>query len=77
MEIAYLFHEEIKIFKMVFNIYSLNKRFFQRSLTSFNLLTADLTVAAAVVEYTQAPPATILLHLLHVQIPTTDLFMAS
>lgn len=47
------------------------------SLTSLNLLTADLTEAAAVVEYTQAPPATIRLHRLQDQIPTQLLFMAS
>lgn len=47
------------------------------SLTSRNRLTADLTEAAAVVEYTHAPPATVRLHRLHAQIPTQLLFMAS
>lgn len=47
------------------------------SLTSRNLLTADLTEAAAVVEYTHAPPATVLLQRLQDQIPTTVLFIAS
>lgn len=47
------------------------------SLTSLNLRTADLVDAAAVVEYTHAPPATVLLHRLHDQIPTTLRFIAS
>lgn len=38
---------------------------------------ADLTEVAAVVLYTQAPPATTRLHLLHDQIPTQDLFIES
>lgn len=46
------------------------------SLTSRNRRTADLTEAAAVVEYTQAPPATVLLHRLQDQIPTTLRFIA-
>lgn len=47
------------------------------SLVSRNLRTADRVVAAAVVEYTQAPPATIRLHLLHDQIPTQARFIES
>lgn len=47
------------------------------SLTSRNLRTADLTEAAAVVEYTHAPPATVLLHRLQDQMPTTLRFIAS
>lgn len=39
--------------------------------------TAERTEAAAVVEYTQAPPATIRLHRLQDQIPTQERFMAS
>lgn len=46
-------------------------------LTSRNLLTADLQEEAAVVENTQAPPATVLLQRLHDQIPTQERFMAS
>lgn len=46
-------------------------------LTSRNLLTADLQDEAAVVENTHAPPATVLLHRLHDQIPTQDRFIAS
>lgn len=52
-------------------------KFIYCSLTSRNLLTADLTEAAAVVEYTHAPPATVLLHRLQDQIPTTLRFIAS
>ena len=47
------------------------------SFNSLNRRTADRTVAAAVVEYTQAPPATVRLHLLQDQIPTHLRFMAS
>lgn len=39
--------------------------------------TAERTEAAAVVEYTQAPPATTRLHRLQDQIPTQERFMAS
>ena len=46
-------------------------------LTSRNLLTADLQEEAAVVENTQAPPATVLLQRLHDQMPTQERFMAS
>lgn len=38
---------------------------------------ADRTEAAAVVEYTQAPPATVRLHRLQFQMPTTCRFIAS
>ena len=47
------------------------------SLVSLNRRMADLTEAAAVVEYTQAPPATVLLHRLQFHTPTTWRFMAS
>lgn len=47
------------------------------SFTSRNRRTADLTEAAAVVEYTQAPPATVLLQRLQDQMPTTLRFIAS
>lgn len=47
------------------------------SFTSRKRRTADLTEAAVVVENTQAPPATVLLHRLQDQIPTTLRFMAS
>lgn len=47
------------------------------SLVSRRRRTADRTEAAAVVEYTQAPPATVRLHRLHDQIPTTARFMES
>lgn len=47
------------------------------SLVSRRRRTAERTEAAAVVEYTQAPPATTRRHLLHDQIPTHDRFMAS
>lgn len=46
-------------------------------MTSRNLLTADLHDDAAVVENTQAPPATVLLQRLQDQIPTQERFMAS
>lgn len=39
--------------------------------------TAERTEAAAVVEYTQAPPATTRLHRLQDQIPTQERFIAS
>lgn len=47
------------------------------SLVSRNRRTADRTEAAAVVEYTQAPPATTRLHRLQDQIPTTARFIES
>lgn len=47
------------------------------SLFSRRRLTAERTDAAAMVEYTQAPPATTRLHLLHDQIPTQARFMES
>lgn len=51
--------------------------FYDVYLTSRNLLTADLQDEAAVVENTQAPPATVLLQRLHDQMPTQLRFMAS
>lgn len=47
------------------------------SFNSLNRLTAERTVAAAVVEYTHAPPATVRRHLLQDQMPTQVRFMAS
>lgn len=47
------------------------------SLVSRNRRTADRTEAAAVVEYTQAPPATTRLHRLHDQMPTHARFIES
>lgn len=47
------------------------------SLVSRRRLTAERTDAAAVVEYTQAPPATTRLHLLQDQIPTQARFIES
>lgn len=47
------------------------------SLVSRRRRTAERTEAAAVVEYTQAPPATTRLHLLHDQMPTQARFMES
>lgn len=48
-----------------------------KSLTSLKRLIADLTVVAAVVEYTYAPPATVRRQRLQDQIPTQALFMDS
>ena len=45
------------------------------SFNSFRRRTADRTEAAAVVEYTQAPPATVFLQALQFQMPTQFLFI--
>jgi hypothetical protein len=47
------------------------------STNSLNLLTVDLTVAAAVVPTVHAPPAIVFLHPLQCQIPTAVLFTES
>lgn len=47
------------------------------SLVSRRRRTAERTEAAAVVEYTQAPPATVRLQRLQDQMPTTARFMES
>ncbi len=55
----------------------LNGKIAYCSLVSRNLRTAERVVAAAVVEYTQAPPATTRLHRLHDQMPTQARFIES
>jgi len=73
--------------KLIFNLKNFNyffklntnemKQNIYCSFISLNLLTALLTAAAAVVEKTHAPPATVFLQALHFQIPTQLLFIAS
>ena len=67
-------------YSLLFDTHALEiKTIFYKSFISLNLLIADRTEAAAVVEQVQAPPATVMRQFFtsHFQIPTATRFMFS